>query len=177
MFKSLHADFKPFQITADRFKSFLSFQCTCVTCHISFKAFISHHFMPFHIATSHFMSNSSHSMSSQLSLYETYSTSLPQPNNCQVVQKNGKKHARAEAYSELLDFVPIRWQPSGKIVHYCHHGCGCTSEDHALNRLLGILDNAYFCTSITVPALNRWNTILAPLLWFLFGHLFFGILP
>ena len=40
-----------------------------------------------------------------------------------------------------------------------------------------MLQQAWLDMNLTVPACNRWNTVLGTLCWFMFGFLFHGILP
>ena len=93
------------------------------------------------------------------------------------IQAHGRRQARLEAQERLLQFIPVMWMPDGWAEHWCDGECGCTSEEDAFDKFMELVDLVYLSIAVTVPALNRWNTVLSCLTWWLFGFLFFGMLP
>ena len=93
------------------------------------------------------------------------------------IQQCGRRQRRKEAQGALLDFIPGRRSPGGRIIHYCDIGCNCRDVDEAFERLMGMVDVVLLDLTVSSPALNRWNTVLGCLLWWLFGALLFNVLP
>lgn len=87
-----------------------------------------------------------------------------------------RKSKRKRASLHLLEACPCDWNDYS-IVHYCPLGCPCRCRDDAVALVAELVEAAWLDASPPIPAMNRWTKIAPPLSWFLFGMLFYNILP
>ena len=84
--------------------------------------------------------------------------------------------ARRTARRKLLEICPYAWKRDAAIRYYAFVGSTARTLEEAGKEIFDLLDAAWLNARPTIPALNRWNKVYGPLIWWLFGVLFSGVI-
>jgi hypothetical protein len=103
-------------------------------------------------------------------------------NVLQEEARQQRKTKRKEARQKLLVACPGDWSKHGKkedrVIHFCHVLCPfkCKSRADSVKGVSNLLDEALLDCPPGIPALNRWNKVWGPLVWFGFALNFYGFI-
>ena len=80
-----------------------------------------------------------------------------------------------EARQKLLKICPGDWQDTEYIYHFCGMTCSCRNRADAAKLVFNTLDEALLNSIPGVPALNRWNKVYPPIVFWFFTFAFHGV--
>ena len=81
----------------------------------------------------------------------------------------GAEARRSEACETLLRLLPFSWfeaGPQDPLDHYCPPGC-CASRTEAVSKVSACIRSVFFTLLPRIPALNKWNKMHQPAVWWL----------
>ena len=88
---------------------------------------------------------------------------------------------RRAARHELLKLCPGRWDLyedyERNILVLSTFGDGITSENDAANKVFQLVMMGWVGLVPPVPAINRWNKVYFPIVWWMLGIVFYSVVP
>lgn len=84
---------------------------------------------------------------------------------------SSKRRARAK----LLRMCAGDWSDDEHIDHHCSILCPCTSFDDAVDVITDLIMESFMGSPPPVPAINRWNRVYPPLVWWMMMGAFHAV--
>lgn len=102
---------------------------------------------------------------------------IDDPDNIDDDDRLGAHSKRVEARRGLLDACIGKWGVDERCLFLARLGDGVARAADAAKEVLRLMEGAWFGIRPPIPAINRWNKVYWPLMWFWAGTVFYNVVP